>query len=357
MDDSDTYSVVWKNISTSPFKLFLADISPPHAEKLPPPDFELLPDEEYTLKWHSPGTDRGFTGTGTTSGFLRFWSIPATEMPGSGLTFGVKLERDYVGGSPHPYKVLTYVGSPTGNPDSWTDVTTELNPDYTFFVDGQGSLETYGISVKRLLGPYASLEVTIDGVYQQAAAGLVKRPRPNYYEEWVNRTTSTFELLDYAIEVPSQDISTTDIKPKVGSYLRPGCTSVLAWSCSTTEGSGYTFGFMRYWMNKGGPQDSTVLGVRIDDRWEAVEVDAKTSDPEPLRQVSTFTGPPEACFWVHIDKELRNLGLFHIFVDHKPHKFIVTITREQFTLPEDQIRCHLRITIDDDAEINVPPSK
>ncbi|KZT60001.1 hypothetical protein CALCODRAFT_507165 [Calocera cornea HHB12733] len=308
--DPDSYSVVWKNASTRGFKLFQAGIRLPHAGEVPPSGFELLPNEEVTLKWTSPSTDRDPVGSGTTFGFLRFWSIPDLEKPKpvDGLTFGVKLEREYDGGEPLPYKVLTCVGSPTGNPDSWTDVTTQFNPDYTFFVNGPEPLDMYHITIKRLLGLGASIEVTIKSIAQAP---------------------------------------TKDIRPRVGSYLHPGSTVVLAWSCPVPEDSGNTFGFLRYWVDKGDPQDSKVLGIRIDEKFEISEVDGKKSEPQ-MPQASIFMGAPEACLWVNIDKELQ--VFYHAVVEHKPVSYVFTV----YTIAAssgDPTRCALQVAIDKNGPI------
>ncbi|KZT59999.1 hypothetical protein CALCODRAFT_553942 [Calocera cornea HHB12733] len=216
------------------------------------------------------------------------------------------------------------------------DVTSGFNPDYNFSVDGPGPIETYGINIKRLDGPQASIEVTIEDLYQKPV-GLIWPPGPTCSEEWVNNTQSTFELLDFDIVIPSSGIQSKAIRPRVDPISIPAT-------------NGCTYGFLRYWVDKGKEShDSTVFGVRIDDTVESPESDNKKSEPG-MPQVSMFTGPPNACFWVNIDEDLQSR--FQVVVKHKPKDYIVTISH-LFTFPEDPTRCALRITIEDD--ICFPP--
>ncbi|KZT60003.1 hypothetical protein CALCODRAFT_481086 [Calocera cornea HHB12733] len=333
------YVQVWKNTSSRPFKLFLADIEPPNAGKVPPDDFELRPKEETTLKWTCPPPN----GDGKTSGYLRFWSIPSTEHKlGSGLTFGIKLEQDFVKGVPQPYKVLTYVGSPTGDPNSWTDVTTEFNPDYNFFVRGPGMFESYGINIRKLLGPIASISITIEQLYQQAT-GLILPPGPDYVEEWVNETREgIFELLDSAIVVPTTEKPSKVIKPKDGSRLYPGRSAVLAWSCPIPEGSGYTVGSLRYWADKTAAEGH-VFGVRLEQMFAASTAAGKESTPEPP-QVMIFNGPPFSFLWEDVTKELMLNNSYTFKVKHNPVDYIVTVEN---LMSIHFSRCAVRVTITD----------
>ncbi|KZT60002.1 hypothetical protein CALCODRAFT_158660 [Calocera cornea HHB12733] len=352
-DYYDNYRVIWKNNLPEPFKLFSASIDPPHAGDVPPPDFELLQDKEFSLKWNFPPSSRDPIGTGKTSGFLRFWSIPAIEgKPGSGLTFGVKLEREYDVGKPQPYKVLTYVGSPTGNPDSWTDVTKKFNPDYDFYVHGQGSLDVYKINIKKIIWPIVpTIMVTIEEIYVWASPGegaaALNAPdvRPRYVQRWTNDTKNiAFELLDSVIVVPNCEKPSEVIRPEDGSSLCPGETAVLAWSCAIPEGNGYTFGSLRYWSDKTAPEGGHLIGVRIEQDFTAAAVEGKEGTPEPPR-VLIYNGVPNLFTWTDVSKELSLKDSYTFHVEHDPeHTLGLDVTIENLHT-FDFLRCGLGITI------------
>ncbi|KZO94696.1 hypothetical protein CALVIDRAFT_528622 [Calocera viscosa TUFC12733] len=340
---NNNYVQTWKNKSQHAFKLFSADIQPAGAGKLPPADFELAPNGETALNWTSLPPN----GDGQTSGYLRFWSIPSTpNLPGSGLTFGIKIEQDFIKGEPQPYKILTYVGSPTGNPNSWTDVTSDFNPDYNFFVRGEGFIETYGINVKKLLGPRASIAVTIETLYQEPGLTQLVLPfAPDYVEEWVNESDRGFELYDSDVEAPRSEKPTHVVKPTAKSTLQPGGTAILSWSSVIPEGSGYTFGYLRYWSEKPAPGvigGGHIFGVRLEQLFAASLVAGSTATPWPP-EVKIFNGAPLGTpLWEDITEQLQLHNSYTFVVQHKPHNYSVTVeslSSIHFS------RCAVRVTI------------
>ncbi|EJU01330.1 hypothetical protein DACRYDRAFT_95005 [Dacryopinax primogenitus] len=83
------------------------------------------------------------------------------------MTFGVKIEEDFVMGKPKSSRVFIYVGSPTGNPNAWTDVTEKLAPEYSFPVKGPSFIESYEVTIQRLLGPRFGVSITIKTLYTE----------------------------------------------------------------------------------------------------------------------------------------------------------------------------------------------
>jgi len=338
---NNNYDQIWKNKTKHAFKLFGAGIQPPNAGKTPPPDFILRPGEEYTLAWTCPPPN----GDGQTAGHLQFWSIPTEPgLPGSGLIFGVKIEQDFKKGETQPYKILTYVGSPTGNPNSWTDVTSHFDPDYNFFVRAEGMLETYGVNITRLLGPRASIAVTIETLYT-GATELVFPGSPDYVEEWVNESDRPFELEQAVVDSPKGEKPKKLVAPKPGSQLHPNGTAILGWSCDIPEGSGQTYGYLRYWSRKNGPgvlNGGHVFGVMIEQLFAASASNDKESTPE-LPQIKVFngnvTGSP---LWEDISEQLKLHNSYTFVVRREPHDYTVTV---EHLMSAPIKRCLIRVTI------------
>jgi len=155
-----TYSEKWINNSDRAFERALADIEPKSAGEAPPSGFKLEAGAEKTMSWTLEPHERV-----KTLGYIRWWSIPATSMPGSGLTFGVKVEHDFSGPSvPFSPSISTYYGAGTANPNAWTDVTANFREGtYTFQVKGEHD-KYYDVTINRLIGgssQIGSVEITV----------------------------------------------------------------------------------------------------------------------------------------------------------------------------------------------------
>jgi len=340
---NNDYVQIWNNNTKRAFKLLLADIQPPNAGKTPAPDYELPADGKYELQWKYPPPN----GNGETSGFLRFWAIPSTPgKMGSGLTFGVKTEEDFIMGEPQPLKVFTYLGSPTGNPNSWTDVTDQLDPDYNFFFRGEGMLESYGVNISRLLGPRASIAITIETLYMGPTTAVYPGT-PDYVEEWVNESDHSFELEQAVVSIGTDKKPTKVLKPKPGSHLPPRGVAVLAWSYDIPDGSGQTYGYLRYWSVKPAPPPGPIgggeaFGVMVEQGFAASTSKGEKSIPEPP-QVKIFNGFVSAGpNWEDISKQLDLQGSYTFVVKHKPHDFLVTVEQLMSIYFS---RCAVRVTI------------